>query len=115
MKGKGRGKKIGYPTINLTIPRNFKEKEGVYAAEVKIKGKIYQGVVHYGPVPTFNEKKKSLEIFLIKVKKKAVERLDKETIRLKLIRRLRDIFRFDSIEKLKKQIEKDIIESKKYF
>jgi len=40
IKGKGRGKKMGFPTINLKIPSNFKLEDGIYAAKVFIEDKV---------------------------------------------------------------------------
>ena len=39
ISGKGRGKPMGFPTINLKIPENFKLKNGVYAVKVSIEKK----------------------------------------------------------------------------
>jgi len=58
-KGKGRGKLMGFPTINLKIPANFELEDGIYAAKVNIENKVFVGALHYGPVPTFNEEKKA--------------------------------------------------------
>ena len=64
VKGKGRGKLLGFPTINLEIPPGFNIEEGIYAGRVWISKKQFKGAFHYGPVPTFHEKDKSLEVFL---------------------------------------------------
>ena len=55
IKGKGRGKPMGFPTINLKIPENFELKDGIYAAKVVIENITFVGALHYGPVPTFSE------------------------------------------------------------
>ena len=67
IKGKGRGKPMGFPTINLEIPENFKLKNGIYAAKVTIENKTFVAALHYGPVPTFGDLQKSLEVYLIGV------------------------------------------------
>ena len=53
IKGRGRGREIGYPTLNLGIPRNFSVRQGVFAGWVIIDGHQYPGAFHFGPVPTF--------------------------------------------------------------
>ncbi|MBI5619675.1 riboflavin kinase, partial [Candidatus Gottesmanbacteria bacterium] len=65
IKGKGRGKLLGFPTINLEIPEGLTLKEGIWAVWVTIAGKRYGGALHFGPVPTFREREKSLEVFLL--------------------------------------------------
>ena len=113
IKGKGRGKPMGYPTINLIIPDNFELKDGIYAAKVKIGNSTFKGALHYGPVPTFNEEKKSLEVYLIEITNKDLEsyelaNLDEITIKVEIIQYLREIIKFKQVEDLVKQIGEDV-------
>jgi riboflavin kinase/FMN adenylyltransferase len=108
IKGKGRGKLLGYPTINFQIPRDFVADEGIYAAMVIINKKIYKGALHYGPVPTFNEKEKSLEVFLIDADEKELDRLDGKIIEIELVKKIRDIKKFSTVEELSLQIGWDV-------
>src|SRR3989339_1909463 len=94
IKGKGRGKPMGFPTINLKIPDNFELKNGIYAVEVIIEKKVFKGALHYGPVPTFGELQKSLEVFLIETADKVIEDLDEKIIKIKIIKFLRDVIKF---------------------
>ena len=78
IKGSGRGRKLGFPTINLTLPRSWEQKHGVYVCLVKIKDNqsqtkvcyykksihYYKGLLHYGPRLTFKETEPSLEIYI---------------------------------------------------
>ncbi len=69
IKGKGRGKSVvKFPTFNLVIPADFNDREGVYACHVWIGDVKYRGAMHYGPTPTFDEKNKVLEIFVLDYK-----------------------------------------------
>ena len=108
IKGKGRGKLLGYPTINLEIPASFSREEGIYAGWVWIGKKQFKGAFHYGPVPTFHEKDKSLEVFLINALEKDLERSEIMTIEFELIERIRDIIEFSNSDNLSKQIGIDI-------
>ena len=108
IKGKGRGKLLGYPTINFQIPRDLVADEGIYAAMVIINKKIYKGALHYGPVPTFNEKEKSLEVFLIDADEKELDRLDGKIIEIELVKKIRDIKKFSTVEELSLQIGWDV-------
>ena len=119
IKGKGRGKPMGFPTINLKIPDGFELKDGIYAAKVNIENKKFIGALHYGPVPTFAEQEKSLEVYLIDVTNEdligyGMEDLDGKLIIIEIIKYLRQIIKFKLVEDLVKQIEKDVEEIKSY-
>ena len=102
VKGKGRGKKIGYPTINLD-PVNFNMDYGVYLVRVLIGGKTYKGLFHFGPKKTFNEGV-SAETHLLDFN---LEVFPKNVI-IRVVKRIRGIKKFKSVEELKKQIGEDI-------
>ena len=111
--GKGRGRPIGFPTINLKIPDNFELKDGAYAAKISIENKIFKGALHYGPIPTFSEQEKSLEVYLIGMKDNdlinyGLENLDGKIIKIKIIKYLRPIIKFRLVEKLVRQIKEDV-------
>lgn len=114
IKGKGRGKPMGFPTINLKIPDNFELKDGIYAVKVTIENKKFIGALHYGPVPTFAEQEKSLEVYLIEVTNEdlvsyGLEDLDDKPIKVGIIKYLREIIKFKLVEDLVKQIKADVI------
>ncbi len=102
VKGKGRGKKIGYPTINLD-PVNFNMDYGVYLVNVLIGGKTYKGLLHFGPKKTFNEGV-SAETHLMDFD---LEVPPKNVI-IGVVKKIRDVKRFKSVEELKRQIGSDI-------
>lgn len=117
IKGKGRGKLMRFPTINLKIPANFELEDGIYAVKVNIEDKIFSGALHYGPVPTFNEEGKSLEVYLIEVTNDdlisyGLENLNEKIIKVEIIKYLREIIKFNSKEELIKQIKEDVKEIK---
>lgn len=108
IKGKGRGKPMGFPTINLKIPMNFKLKNGIYAAKVNINNTIFNGALHYGPVPTFNESEKSLEVFLLGTNNEELKNLNVKIIKIEIVKYLRPIIKFDLKEELIEQIKEDV-------
>ncbi|MBI3366280.1 riboflavin kinase [Candidatus Roizmanbacteria bacterium] len=110
VKGKGRGKLLGYPTINLEIPSMFIEDEGIYASWVMIEDKKYKGALHFGPVPTFGEKAKSLEVFLIGADEKKLRNLKASIIEIVLVKKIRDILSFSNPKDLSQQITMDVEE-----
>ena len=47
----------------MEILKEFDLGNGVYAAWITIAGTKFRGALHFGPIPTFDETKKSLEVF----------------------------------------------------
>ncbi len=109
--GHGRGKKLGFPTINIKPghPNKLIPGAGVYAGEVIVNNKLYPAAVFVGERQTFNETKRVIEAHLINFQgrlygKKAVV-FFKKFIRAEK--------KFDSAEALAQQIKKDIAIVKK--
>jgi riboflavin kinase / FMN adenylyltransferase len=108
IKGHGRGKGLGFPTVNLLIPKNFNISHGVYAARVTILGEVYKGALHYGPIPTFGDTEKSLEVYLLDVTDENTPNTDGVDIEFDIVERIRGIRKFDSAEDLSKEIAQDV-------
>ena len=125
--GSGRGKKIGYPTINLNLDDVAEGiEEGIYAGKVFIdsdrlplatdhsegdqksvtSGQFYFAAIHYGPRPFYNDSK-AFEVHIIDTELNILP----QEIEIELIEKLRDIKDFESEEDLKSQISKDIKEA----
>jgi|GEM_PF-524190 len=102
--GRGRGKTIKSPTINLSlqsIPKTI--PQGIYACSVTIRKKIFIAAVHYGPRPVFNDGL-SFEIHVIDT----VIATPPQIVHVELIKRLRNVRNFPSPKALMQQIAKDI-------
>ncbi len=108
IKGIGRGKTIGFPTLNLSIPKDFVLDDGIYAAWIVIDNKTYKGALHYGPIPTFNDKEKTMEVHLIDVTDETFPDTDNNNIEVDIVDRLRDIKRFIETDDLIDQIHSDV-------
>ncbi len=108
VKGKGRGKFLGYPTVNMKIPNGFAAQDGIYAARIRIGKTEYKGALHYGPIPTFADDTKSLEVFLLDTKSVSEKVLEVEKIHVDFIKWLRPIEKFGSEKELIDQIGKDV-------
>ncbi len=111
-KGKGLGRKIEFPTANLHIEENYKliPKTGVYLVQTILDGKTVYGMMNIGYNPTVEEapvevgtRKESIEIHFFNFK----EDLYGLELQIDIIDRLRDEYKFDSIEELQKQLRKD--------
>jgi len=112
-KGKGIGKTINFPTANISIIEDYKmiPKNGVYIAKAKVENNIYTGMMNIGNNPTVNGKTRSIEIHLFNFNK---EIYNKE-ITISIQKRIRDEQKFESVEILKSQLNKDKTTALTYF
>ncbi len=109
-KGAGRGRQLGYPTLNISVENEIRPKIGVYATRTRIKGRTYDSVTNVGRVPTFTDEKQiHVETHIMDQDIDAYG----ETIDVEFIAKIRPEKKFDSIDSLKKQIALDILEAKR--
>ena len=104
--GNGIGKTIGTPTANIKLNSNEKiiPLDGVYAVVCQIKDANYKGIMNIGFKPTVDEgKKRTVEIHLFDYEKDIYG----QDLRTKVIERIRDEVKFNSLKELKSQILKD--------
>lgn len=106
--GKGRGKFLGFPTLNLSIPKKFSTEYGIFAGLVSWQGETYYGAFHYGPIDTFNDPTVSLEVFVLdaKIDSPPIE------IKIKLVQFLRMPKKFANSQELIQQITIDVAQTK---
>jgi riboflavin kinase/FMN adenylyltransferase len=111
VRGAGRGRTIGIPTINLEPPdaRKLLPPDGVYAVSVGIEKRKpgsehrYGGMMNQGPRPTFGDQARTLEVHLFDFEGE----LYGETVDVEWVRRLRDVQAFPSRDALVAQLERD--------
>ena len=108
IKGKKRGRKIGFPTCNIKLKDYVLPKLGVYSVTVKANKFNRKGVANIGYRPTFNGKSLLLEVNIFGIK----ENLYKKVIEVNFIKFIRGERKFRNINELKKQIKKDIKKAK---
>ena len=102
--GRGVGKKLGFPTVNLPHPPGrVKLKHGVYRCAALIDGEIYNAVTNVGICPTFDLDDSHIEAHLIDFSGDLYDR----DVKIYFLGYLREERRFDSPEALAKQIETD--------
>ncbi len=108
--GAGRGRLLGVPTINLADvpPQKLLPPDGVYAVEVEWRGGRAGGMMHQGARPTFADGRRILETHLFGF----AGDLYGEWVRITWVERLRDVERFDSVEELKDQMERDRVRAR---
>ncbi len=107
--GKGRGKRLGFPTINLRIPENLPLEYGIYACWVQAADRTYPGALHYGPVPVFGETQPSLEVHLLD----SAPPQAFSVLQVEVVRWIRPVQDFPSPEALRAQIQRDVDDCRK--
>ncbi|MCD8402201.1 bifunctional riboflavin kinase/FAD synthetase [Tenacibaculum finnmarkense] len=105
VKGKQLGRKIGFPTANIEIPESYKliPKTGVYIVKSTIENKSIFGMMNIGNRPTVNGKNQSIEVHFFDFKAD----LYHQNITVELLYFLRNEQKFDSLNDLVIQLEKD--------
>ena len=110
-KGRQQGKKIGFPTCNIDIKDYVIAKPGVYAVKVNQKNfkKPLKAIANLGYRPTFNQKKILLEVHIFNF----CGNLYNKYLSVEFIKFIRKEKKFNNVNQLKKQIEKDLKVAKK--
>ncbi len=103
--GKKMGRTLNFPTANIQIPDAFKliPKNGVYIVFAYLKNKKVFGMMNIGTNPTVNGTTQSIEVYFLDFEADLYD----QQISVFMIHRLRDEQKFESIEALKIQLEKD--------
>ena len=102
--GKGRGKKIGFPTANIQLNESkIKPGNGVYLISSIYSGiKIY-GMMNIGNNPTFDDKSPSIEVHFFDFDQKIYD----ENIHMQIISRIRNEIKFSGSDELSNQLIED--------
>lgn len=112
--GHGVGAKKTVPTLNLSTPAEVLPATGVYITRTfeLNSQRRWQSVTNVGYRPTFGaDDRLSIETFLLE----PLEGDSPSSIRVELLKRLRDERKFDSPEALKTQILRDVNRTQAYF
>lgn len=111
--GKQLGRTIGFPTANIELESNQKilPKKGVYIVVGYWNNKHVHGIMNIGVKPTLNEKNITIEVHFLNTNE---DLYDKE-IKISVLKFIRNELKFDGLESLKNQIEKDKTEAINYF
>jgi riboflavin kinase/FMN adenylyltransferase len=106
VRGGNLGKKIGFPTANLSAHSEQFPPNGVYFAQATLDGVVYPGVVNLGYRPTVSSGKSErvLEIHLLDFDCDIYGR----DVEVRFVRYLRPEQKFENVDALAKQIELDV-------
>ena len=105
VKGSGRGGPMGFPTANLEASKEIAMPgDGIYATWAHIGPRRYKAATSIGVRPTFKDSEHAMETFILDFQGD----LYKKQIRIEFVSRLRDEVKFDSIQGLQEQIDRDV-------
>lgn len=108
--GDKRGRELGWPTANLELGNYLRPKYGIYAVRVHLDDDSeHAGVASIGVRPTFDPPRELLEAVLFDFDGDLYGR----TIEVALHHYLRPEMKFDSVEALKAQMDKDAEEARR--
>lgn len=105
LKGKQLGRTIGFPTANLQIEEEYKliPRNGAYVVKSSINQKTVFGMMNIGYNPTVGEGNLSVEIHYFDFEADLYD----QKISVSILEYLRPEQKFDSVDLLKTQLEKD--------
>ena len=102
--GDARGRTIGYPTANLApFERVHLPAEGVYVADVFIKGQRYRSMASVGRNVTFDGTEMRIEAHIFDFQ----QEIYGEKMTIIWLDKIRDMIKFDGIDSLMKQMQSD--------
>lgn len=111
VEGKKIGRKLGFPTANITPddPHKLLPKDGVYAVFLTISGTTFGGMLNIGIRPTVNSNKfsKSIEVNIFDFS----QDIYRQEVTLTFVDRIRDEIKFKNTELLSLQLKKDKTEA----
>ena len=103
--GDKRGRALGFPTMNLAVPRErLLPRDGIYAMWATVNGQRVPAAASLGVRPTFGGGDRVLEAFLLDWEGDAYG----DRIEAAFVKRLRDELRFASAAELSEQIGRDV-------
>ncbi len=110
-RGHGRGRRLGFPTVNLDTGSILVPAEGAYAGAYIVSGRIGPAAVNVGASPTFRNGASGVEAHLVDWDGD----LYGETVTVVFLHRLRPGRVFDDAGALSRQIAQDVKQAREVF
>ncbi len=105
-KGNQLGRTIGFPTVNITAGEDkLLPPNGVYKTEVIVDGRVYEAITNVGCKPTVTDSK---QIFIESYLYQFSENIYGKEIEVHFLEFMRKEQKFNNIEELKVQLQKDM-------
>jgi riboflavin kinase/FMN adenylyltransferase len=111
--GEKLGRKLGFPTANLSAHSEQFPPNGVYVIEARRSGTLHRGVANLGYRPTVSGEKpeRLLELHLFNLDRDIYG----EEVEVRFLRYLRPEQKFENLEALKAQIAQDVEQARESF
>lgn len=106
--GDKRGRTLGYPTANIALAPSCGLRHGVYAVRVSVDGVLHDGVASFGRRPMFDDGAPLFETHLFGFEGDLYGR----ALRISVFAFLRPEARFDGVEALVAQMDRDSAEAR---
>jgi riboflavin kinase/FMN adenylyltransferase len=100
------GRTIGFPTANIAPnhPDKLIPKNGVYHVRVALNNRHYNGMLNIGNRPTLNNGENiSIEVYILDFN----QDIYNQTVELSFMHKIRDEKKFNGIDELKAQLQRD--------
>jgi riboflavin kinase/FMN adenylyltransferase len=117
LHGEERGRSLGFPTLNIGVSADQAlPPDGVYVTRAEIQsggdwGRVLHGATNIGTQPTFDGTRRRIETHLLDFDGD----LYGQVVNIELLQRLREERKFDGVDALVAQIERDVAETRAYF
>lgn len=111
VEGERLGRRLGFPTLNLSLPPLKVLPPGVYAVRAHTPLGSFFGMANVGTRPTLGEGELRLEVHLFGFSRD----LYGEEVRVEFLKKIRDERRFASLEELRAQLSEDREEALRFF
>ncbi|MEG1527746.1 MAG: riboflavin biosynthesis protein RibF [Clostridia bacterium] len=108
--GRGQGKKLGFPTANLSVDNDKILPQGVFIGESVLNDKTYRCIVNIGAAPTFNVYTNLVEVHIIGFNGD----LYQKTLAVTLLKFIRETKIYKNPNELKAQLMADSEYATKY-
>lgn len=112
LHGDERGRTIGFPTLNIGVSADQAlPPNGVYVTRAEIDGRIHHGATNIGTQPTFDGTRRRVETHLLDFDGD----LYGAVVRIELLQQLRAERKFEGVDALVAQIERDVAQTRAFF
>ena len=101
--GRRLGRELGFPTANMAVPDSVTAADGVYYSRAEVDGTLYDAMSNLGSNPSVGGSVRHLETHIFGFGGSLYGR----TLRVELVRKIRDERRFATIGELRAQIARD--------
>ena len=112
VKGKELGRTIDFPTANINVTATYKliPSDGVYVVKSIIENQTVFGMMNIGTNPTVDGKTRSIEVHYFNFN----QDIYNAELKIEFLKRLRSEQKYENLEALKMQLQKDMTNASNY-